>query len=75
MTEQTKRVEITEETGVKLGRLDLAKDDIKTLDADVADMVIENGWGKCADTGETGERKPGAVAIKVDSVKQKLAGL
>lgn len=70
-----KRVEITEETGVKLGRLTLSNGDIISLDTDLADLVIQNGWGKCAVTGETGERKTGSVRVKVDSVVQKLASL
>ena len=74
-TQAKKRVEIMEEGGVKIGRLNLSKDDIVSLDADIADLIILNGWGKCAVTGEQGERKAGSVKIEVDSVVQKIASL
>ena len=70
-----KRVLITEEGGVKVGRLSFEFEDSLSLDADIADLIISNGWGKCAKTGDQGERKPGSVKIEVDSVVQKIASL
>lgn len=70
-----KRIEITEENGVKLGRLTLSKGDIMSFDDDVAQTIIDSGWGKCVVTGEQGERKPGSVKLTVDSVVQKIASL
>lgn len=69
-----RRVEITEET-LKLGRMSLTKGDSVSLDDDIAKLVIENGWGKCAKTGEQGERKTTSVKIEVDAVVQKIASL
>lgn len=70
-----RRVEITEETGVKLGRMQFMLGDVVSLDRDLADMVIEQGWGKDVETGEQGDRKPGSVKIKTDSVVHKLSSL
>lgn len=70
-----RKVEITEETGVKLGRLKLTHGDTISLDDDIASLVIDNGWGKCVETGEQGERQPGAVKLEVDSVVQKINSL
>lgn len=69
-----RRVEITEET-LKLGRMSLTKGDSVSLDDDIAKLVIDNGWGKCAKTGEQGERKTTSVKIEVDAVVQKIASL
>lgn len=69
-----RRIEITEES-LKLGKLgNFDKGDIKSFDEDVAQMIIEQGWGKDVETGEQGERKPGSVKLNVDSVVQKVAG-
>lgn len=68
-----RRVEITEESGVKLGRLALCCGDIISLDADLAELVVSSGWGRDVVTGEQGERKPGATALTVDSVITKVA--
>jgi len=69
-----RRVEIISEK-LKLGRQAYFAGDRISLDDDVAQMVIEQGWGKCCETGEQGERKPGAVKLNVDSVVQKIAAL
>ncbi len=69
-----RRVIITEET-LKLGRLEFVKDDSFSFDDDVAQYIIDQGWGKCSETGEQGERKPGAVKLDVDSVVQKINAL
>lgn len=71
---ETRRVEITEER-LKLGRQDFVKGDVKTFDKDIGDMIVDNGWGKDADTGETGDRKPGAKKLKVDGIVNKLEEL
>lgn len=69
-----RRVEITEDK-LKLGRMTLTKGDSVSLDDDIAKLVIDNGWGKCVETGEQGERKKGSVKIDVDAVVQKIASL
>jgi hypothetical protein len=53
----------------------LTKGDSVSLDDDIAKLVIDNGWGKCVETGEQGERKKGSVKIDVDAVVQKIASL
>lgn len=69
------RVEITEVNGVKLGRLALSQGDVISLDDDIATVIIEKGWGKNADTGETGVRVEGATRLKAESVVQKIGNL
>ena len=69
-----KRVEITEDK-LKLGRQTFVEGDRVSLDDEVAQMVIDQGWAKCCDTGEQGERKPGSVKLEVDSVVQKIQAL
>jgi hypothetical protein len=77
MTSDTnkKRIEVTEETGIKFGRTSLAFEDVVSIDTELANTFISYGWAKCVGTGEQGERKPGAVKIEVESVVQKLASL
>lgn len=70
---ETRRVEITEPGGIKLGRSHFAQGDIKTFDKDVGDMIVDAGWGKDTETGEQGERVEGSVKLEVDSVIQKVA--
>lgn len=70
-----KRVEITEVTGVRLGRLVLAEGDVVSLDADIADLIIQSGWGKNAATGEQGERKEGAQRLTAQDVITKIDAL
>lgn len=71
-----RRVEITEPTGVKLGRLALECGDVVSLDSDIAKLVIDAGWGKCAATGEQGERKAGtSVSLSPADVLVKIGTL
>ena len=74
-TQTKKRIEVTEESGIKFGRTSLEFQDVVSIDTDLANTFIGYGWAKCVETGEQGERKPGAVKIDVDSVVQKLAAL
>lgn len=68
----TRRIEITEDE-LKLGKQgNFIAGDIKTFDDDIAQMIIDHGWGKDVDTGESGTRTPGAKKLTVDSVIQKL---
>lgn len=69
-----RRVEILEEK-LKLGRQTFHKGDMVSLDDEVAQMTIEQGWAKCCETGEQNERKPGSVKLEVDSVVQKIQAL
>ncbi len=70
-----KRVEITEHTGVKLGRLVLSEGDVVSLDSDIADLIVSSGWGRCMATGEQGERKEGAQRLSVADVITKIDAL
>jgi len=71
----TRRIEITEETGVKLGRIAYAFGDVVTVDAEIATMMTDAGWAKDAVTGEQGVRKPCSTKLEVQSVVQKIAAL
>ena len=68
----TKRIQVTESTGIKCGRTVYAFDDIVTIDAELATMFIESGWAKDVVTGEQGQRVPGVKKIEVDSLIQKV---
>ncbi|MEZ0155273.1 MAG: hypothetical protein AB9Q22_10290 [Candidatus Reddybacter sp.] len=68
----TRQIEWVEEPFVRLESGDKFPGDRNTLPKAEADQYIDLGWAKCVETGEIGERKPGAVALKVDSVEQKL---
>ena len=67
----TRRIEITEDV-LKLGTVTYYKGDIKSFPKAEADEYIRVGWAKDVETGEQGERKPGAQAINVQGVKQTL---
>jgi hypothetical protein len=64
-----RKIEITEEV-LKLGTVTYYAGDIKSFPKAEADEYIRLGWAKCCETGETGERKPGAEPINVQSVLQ-----
>ena len=64
-----RRVRITEAT-LNLGPDTYHQDDVVSIDDDQASLVIARGWGEDAETGETGERKPGAEPIELDGLKQ-----
>ncbi len=59
-----KRVEILED--IKEGVIVRHAGDVVSLDKDLANAYIENGLAKCANTGETGTRKGGAVKLTVN---------
>tara|TARA_R100000951_G_C2645206_1_gene182326 strand:- start:1630 stop:1836 length:207 start_codon:yes stop_codon:yes gene_type:complete len=59
-----KRVEILEE--IKEGVLVRHEGDVVSIDEDLANAYINVGLAKCAETGETGTRKGGAVKLTVN---------
>jgi hypothetical protein len=68
----TRKVEVTEERLLD-GASEYLAGDIKTLPKAKADQWIALGWAKCVETGEQGERKPGAAPIKPDNVSSTVA--
>lgn len=65
-----RKTEITEEL-LNDGPDTYRKGDQKSFDDDKAQQWIDIGWAKDPETGEQGERKPGAQAIAPHNVKQK----
>lgn len=62
---------VTEDPFFMDGPIKRFKDDQYTEEDDQkAQGYIDLGWVKCAETGECGERKPGAQSLTVDSVKK-----
>lgn len=67
-----RKVEVTEARLLD-GSTEYVAGDVKTLPDDKAALWISLGWAKCVETGETGERKPGAAApISPESISQDL---
>ena len=64
---ELRKIEFTEES-VKLGTQTYYSGDVKSFPKPEADEYIRLGWAKCVETGEQGERKPGAVKLNIDSV-------
>lgn len=64
-----RKVEITEDV-LNDGTETYRRGDVKTLDDDKAAQWIGYGWAKDYETGEQGERKPGAQPIKIHDVNQ-----
>lgn len=64
-----RRVEITENV-LRDGSEDYHRGDVTWIDDEKAAQWISLGWAKDVETGEQGERKPGAQPIKVNSVTQ-----
>lgn len=64
-----RRVEVTEQV-LRDGTDIYHMGDVTSLDDEKAAQWIEFGWAKDAQSGEQGERKPGAQPIKVNSVSQ-----
>ena len=64
-----KRVEFTEE--VKLGAATYLEGDVKAFEDDEADELVRLGWAKDED-GNTGERKPGAQKLEVQTLSLKV---
>jgi hypothetical protein len=55
---------------VKLGTTCYEDGDVASFPKAEADQYIALGWCKCMETGEQGERKPGAAPLDIDSIKQ-----
>lgn len=64
---ELRRIEIVSEE-LKIGTQIYYAGDVKSFPKAEADEYIRVGWAKCVETGEVGERKPGAQPIGVDSV-------
>ncbi len=65
-------VEFTETT--RLGSTTYESGDRKGLEPALAQHCIDAGWAKDAETGEQGERKPGASGVVIpDNVVQESA--
>lgn len=69
---ELRKIEITEDK-LLLGTQTYYAGDVKSFPKAEADEYIRLGWAKCCETGETGERKPGAQAINVQSVSQTVS--
>ena len=55
---------------VRLGDDQFEPGDSLSFDKALAGQYISMGWAKCAETGETGDRVPGAQPIQVQPVVQ-----
>jgi hypothetical protein len=66
----TRKIEIVEPGGFLHERDRFNEGEIRILPAALAGEFIRLGWAKCCETGETGERKPGAQAIEVHDTVQ-----
>lgn len=65
---ERRKVEFLE--NVRIGHTQHEEGDICSFPKSEADQYIDIGWCKCCETGETGERKPGAQALRVDDSEQ-----
>ena len=70
----TRKIEITEPGGFLHGRDRLNEGEVRVLDEALANEFIRLGWAKCVDTGEQGERKPGAQKLEVHDSVMALLG-
>lgn len=66
-----RRVEFTET--VKIGTDTYQAGDRRSFPAPEAAEYIRLGWAKDPETGETGERTPGAQRLRVDPVVQQAS--
>ena len=64
---ELRKIEFTEEA-VKLGTQTYYAGDVKSFPKAEADEYIRLGWAKDVETGEQGERVPGATKLNLDSV-------
>ena len=65
-------IEFTEDDGCGIGDRFYAKGARDTFPDDEAAQYIKLGWARDPVTGDTGERKPGAVALEVEPLKQSV---
>ena len=73
MSDETRKIEITEPGGFRVGADRFQEGEVRILPAAQAQEFINLGWAKCVATGEQGERKPGAQELAVDSTLHSLA--
>lgn len=64
---ELRRLEITEDI-LKVGTQTYYAGDVKSFPKNEADEYIRLGWAKDVETGETGERKPGAASLNIDGI-------
>lgn len=69
---ELRKLEITEDV-LKIGTQTYYAGDIKSFEKAEADEYVRLGWAKCVETGETGERTPGAQRINVQGVSQTVS--
>jgi hypothetical protein len=58
---------------VLIGSQTYLEGDVKSFEDDEAGEYIRLGWAKDPVTGEAGDRKPGAQALEVDRLVQKVS--
>jgi len=51
----------------------MAPGDIKTVDDETGQYLVDHGWCKNLDTGEIGEREGGPVTLDIDNVAHSVA--
>lgn len=68
----TRLIEFTEEE-TRIGTRTYLKGASDYFPKAEADEYIGLGWAKDPETGETGERKPGAQRIKVENASQQVS--
>jgi len=69
---ELRKIEITEEK-LLLGTQTYYAGDVKSFPKAEADEYIKLGWAKCCETGEQGERVPGAVKLNIQGVSQTVS--
>lgn len=67
-----RRIEFVE-AEVKIGTQVYYAGDIKSFPEQEAGEYIRVGWAKDVETGEQGDRKPGAQSISVENVVTKIS--
>jgi len=68
------QIEFIEEPFCKVNGQNVYPGDRKTVSKEERDAYVSQmGWAKCLATGETGERKPGAQELNINSVGQESA--
>lgn len=54
---------------VRIDATEYVAGDRKSFAPDVAAEFIRLGWASCVETGETGERVPGAQSLRVNNIE------
>ena len=67
-TKPLRQIEFVEEGPTKLGTEDYYAGDVKTFPTPLANVCINEGWAKCSETGDIGERTLTPTAISPDDL-------